>query len=120
MTQARADPIVHLELQTPNLPRACSFYTRLFGWRVERVETNGFAYRTLELGRAIAGGIVENDAELARWLPYVQVVDITEATAHARLLGGSVLLEPREGPVGWRSIVAAPLGAEIALWQPKR
>ena len=31
----------------------------------------------------------------------------------------SVLLEPREGPAGWRSILAAPAGAEIALWQPK-
>ena len=34
-------------------------------------------------------------------------------------LGASVLLEPREGPAGWRSVVAAPASAEIALWQPK-
>jgi predicted enzyme related to lactoylglutathione lyase len=30
-----------------------------------------------------------------------------------------VLLEPREGPAGWRSVVSAPAGAEVALWQPK-
>jgi hypothetical protein len=30
-----------------------------------------------------------------------------------------VLLEPREGPAGWRSVVAAPAAGEIALWQPK-
>jgi hypothetical protein len=30
-----------------------------------------------------------------------------------------VLLEPREGPAGWRSVVAAPAGAELAFWQPK-
>jgi predicted enzyme related to lactoylglutathione lyase len=30
-----------------------------------------------------------------------------------------VILEPREGPAGWRSVVAAPSGAEVALWQPK-
>jgi predicted enzyme related to lactoylglutathione lyase len=30
-----------------------------------------------------------------------------------------VVLEPREGPVGWRSILDAPSGARIALWQPK-
>jgi predicted enzyme related to lactoylglutathione lyase len=30
-----------------------------------------------------------------------------------------VVLEPREGPAGWRSVIAAPAGAEIALWQPK-
>jgi hypothetical protein len=30
-----------------------------------------------------------------------------------------VLLEPREGPSGWRSVVAARDGGEIALWQQK-
>ena len=34
-------------------------------------------------------------------------------------LGASVLLEPREGPAGWRSVVATPAGGEIAFWQPK-
>jgi predicted enzyme related to lactoylglutathione lyase len=53
------------------------------------------------------------------WLPYVEVADISETTERARLLGAAVLLEPREGPVGWRSVVAVPAGAEIALWQPK-
>jgi hypothetical protein len=40
-------------------------------------------------------------------------------TEHARGLGASVLLEPREGPAGWRSVVATRGGGEIALWQPK-
>ena len=34
-------------------------------------------------------------------------------------LGASVLLAPREGPAGWRSVVATPDGGEIAFWQPK-
>jgi hypothetical protein len=36
------------------------------------------------------------------------------------VLGGVVLLEPREGPAGWRSVVATPAGGEIAFWQAKR
>jgi hypothetical protein len=31
-----------------------------------------------------------------------------------------VLLAPREGPAGWRSVVRTPAGGEIAFWQPKR
>jgi len=31
-----------------------------------------------------------------------------------------VHLEPREGPGGWRSVVAASAAAEVALWAPKR
>jgi hypothetical protein len=38
-------------------------------------------------------------------VPYVEVSEIAEATARARKLGASVLLEPREGPAGWRSVV---------------
>jgi hypothetical protein len=37
----------------------------------------------------------------------------------ARKLGASVLLEPRERPAEWRSVVASPSGGEIALWQLK-
>jgi DNA-directed RNA polymerase specialized sigma24 family protein len=31
-----------------------------------------------------------------------------------------IALEPREGPAGWRSVMAVPDGGEIALWQSKR
>jgi len=52
-------------------------------------------------------------------LPYVEVVDIADITERAHRLGASVLLQPREGPAGWRSVVAAPAGGEVAFWQPK-
>lgn len=116
---ASADPLVHLELRTGNLPRACAFYTHLFGWRAETVDVGCGSYITLDLGDRIEGGVVERDTECPLWLPYVEVVDLAEATDRARLLGASVMVEPREGPAGWRSVVAAPAGAEIALWQPK-
>jgi predicted enzyme related to lactoylglutathione lyase len=119
MTRGVANPVVHLELQTCNLPRACAFYTRLFGWRAETIRVGSRTYLGLDFGAGIQGGVVERDSERSLWLPYVEVVDIAEATEHARQLGASVLLEPREGPVGWRSVVAAPASAEIALWQPK-
>jgi predicted enzyme related to lactoylglutathione lyase len=119
MRPAFAHPVVHLELHTGNLSRACAFYTRLFGWRAERIEVGGGSYLALELGNGIEGGVVERDTERSLWLPYVEVSDISVATERAGRLGASVLLEPREGPVGWRSIVAVPAGAEIALWQPK-
>jgi predicted enzyme related to lactoylglutathione lyase len=40
-------------------------------------------------------------------------------TARAGELGASVLFGPREGPHGWRSVVQAPDGGEIALWESK-
>ena len=112
-------PVVHLELHTPDLAGACAFYERLCGWRPERVLAGGGAYHALELGNGLGGGVVECGTPRPLWLPYVEVADVSHATAQAERLGGSVLLEPREGPAGWRSVVEAPAGAEIAFWKPK-
>lgn len=119
MSSACVNPVVHLELQTANLSRACAFYTRLLGWRAEKITVGRGSYLALGLGTAIEGGVVEREDERSLWLPYVEVTDIAAATERASQLGASILLEPREGPAGWRSAVEVPAGAEIALWQPK-
>jgi predicted enzyme related to lactoylglutathione lyase len=114
-----SSPVVHLELHTGNLSRACAFYTQLFGWRAEKIDVSSGSYLALELGDGIDGGVVECPTERPLWLPYVEVGDLAAATERARVLGASVLLEPREGPAGWRSVVAVSAGAEVALWQSK-
>ena len=113
-------PVVHLELHTGNLERARAFYAELFGWKQEHIDTGRRPYLALELGRGLGGGIVECATDRALWLPYVEVSNISAATDGARDSGAVVLLEPREGPTGWRSVVATPAAGEIALWQPKR
>jgi predicted enzyme related to lactoylglutathione lyase len=117
---APSKPVVHLELHSSDLPRARAFYAELCGWPQERIHAGHGSYLALELGRGIGGGIVECATERSLWLPYVEVDEIAEATERARGLDASVLLEPREGPAGWRSVVATPAGGEIAFWQPKR
>ncbi|HEX9537277.1 MAG TPA: hypothetical protein VGA04_03785 [Streptosporangiaceae bacterium] len=74
----------------------------------------------LDLGPAVGGGITECQTRRPLWLPYAEVERIDDATEHARRLGAAVLLEPREGPSGWRSVVSSPVAGEVALWQPKR
>ena len=113
------NPIVHLELHTPNLPRALGFYTSLFEWESERIETGSVAYQALDLGERMEGGVVESDSSAALWLPYARVENVAQATERAQELGADVVLPPREGPVGWRSIVTSPSAAAVALWQAK-
>jgi predicted enzyme related to lactoylglutathione lyase len=120
MTRAPLNRVRHLELHTGDLAGAGAFYEDLCGWRPERIDTRHGSYVALELGREIGGGIVQGPVSRPMWLPYVEVADIGAATDHARLLGASVLLEPREGPAGWRSVVATGSGGEIAFWQSKR
>jgi hypothetical protein len=119
MTRPIANPVVHLELRTTNLSRACAFYTRFFDWSAETVRAGSGSYLALGLGREIGGGVVEGEGDQVGWLPYVEVADITEATERGRRLGAVVTIDPREGPAGWRSVLAVPAGAEVALWQPK-
>ena len=78
------------------------------------------SYLALGLGGGIDGGIVECGTRRPLWLPYVEVDRIEEQTEYARQLGARVLVEPREGPAGWRSVVSAAGAGEIAFWQPKR
>jgi predicted enzyme related to lactoylglutathione lyase len=112
--------VVHLELHTHDLDAARAFYSELLQWPIEEIDNRWGTYHALRLGGGLDGGIVECGTARASWLPYAEVLRVETATERARELGASVLLEPREGPAGWRSVVWTPAGGEIALWQQKR
>jgi predicted enzyme related to lactoylglutathione lyase len=119
VTPSSPSPVVHLELHTGNLARACELYRRLCGWQIERIDSGPRSYHAFDWGDGYGGGVVECGTSRALWLPYVEVPRIDEATEHARRSGATVLLGPREGPAGWRSVVSVPDGAEVAFWQPR-
>jgi predicted enzyme related to lactoylglutathione lyase len=121
MTAPRTTPLVHLELHTGDRERARALYAELCGWRFQHIEDRRCgSYLALDMGSGIGGGIVGCETDRSLWLPYVEVDQIREATERARHLGASVLLGPREGPAGWRSVIATAAGGEIAFWQPKQ
>src|SRR5919202_4993963 len=111
-------PVVHLELHTGDLPAASAFYSSLLGWRPEWIETRAGSYFALGAGGQVGAGIAQCGTDRPLWLPYVEVDSVDAVTERARRLGAAVRLEPREGPAGWRSVVAAPAGGEVALSQP--
>jgi uncharacterized protein len=119
--EAPASPkrVVHLELHTADLAGARAVYADVCGWQPERVDTCAGSYLALELGGGLGGGMVECGTRRALWLPYVEVADVEEATDRACRMGATVLLGPREGPAGWRSVVSSAAGGEIAFWQQK-
>jgi predicted enzyme related to lactoylglutathione lyase len=114
----RPGAVVHLELHTRALSQARALYSELCGWPEERIGAGRASYLALGLGD-IGGGIVECATLRPVWVPYVEVCQVEEVTDRARRLGASVLLEPREGANGWRSVVSTVQGGEIAFWQPK-
>jgi predicted enzyme related to lactoylglutathione lyase len=115
-----AQPVVHLELHTADQVQASAFYTCLFRWQTEVVHASCGSYLTVDTGSGLGAGIVECKTRRPLWLPYVEVDRVDDSTERARRLGATVLLEPREGPSGWRSVVSSPEGGEVALWEPRR
>jgi predicted enzyme related to lactoylglutathione lyase len=119
MPRSSGYSVVHLELRTGDPARACAFYADLFAWRAETVHIGSGAYLTLGRRHRVEIGLVEVASRRPLWLPYVEVDEVNEVTERARRLGAAITLEPREGPAGWRSVISAPAGGEIGLWQPK-
>jgi predicted enzyme related to lactoylglutathione lyase len=74
--------LVHLELHTTDLARACAFYEQVCGWKPERIHAGGGSYTAMELG-GVGGGVVECGSERSVWLAYVAVDDLVEATRRA-------------------------------------
>ena|SRR5436190_1231580 len=106
--QSAPSRVVHLELHTGDQVRASAFYERLLCWRPELIRASCGSYLAFDAGGGVGGAIVECAARRPLWLPYVEVDGIEEWTERARRLGAALLLEPREGSAGWRSVVSSP------------
>jgi predicted enzyme related to lactoylglutathione lyase len=120
MDPSAINSVIHLELHTGDLEGAVAFYAQLFGWTSERIRVGAASYVAMGMGNRLGGGVVECPvAGPSLWLPYVEVRDVARTTERATGLGGELLLGPREGPEGWRSVVSTPTGGEVAFWQPR-
>ena len=120
-----ANPFVHVELNTTNVPKAKAFYAKLFDWKLSDLPmpTPGGNYTMIDVGKGTGGGMMKQmmpDASSA-WLPYVLVKDIDAATKKAKKLRARILKDVTEVKgMGWLSILEDPTGAMIGLWEPKK
>lgn len=114
-----ANPFVHLELTTPDVPVAKSFYKSLFGWSFDEMPAGPeMTYSTFKTDSGPGGGMFSMPGAPTMWLPYVGVDDINDATEKASGLGARIIRGPHEIPGhGWMTILTDPTGATIALWQ---
>jgi predicted enzyme related to lactoylglutathione lyase len=117
-----ANPFVHVELNTNDLPGAKDFYGKLFDWKFEDVPMDVGAYTLIKVGDGTGGGMMVNPVPNAPswWLAYVLVDDVAAATKKAKSLGAQVMKDVTEVKgMGSFSILSDPTGATIALWEAK-
>ena len=117
-----ANPFVHVELHTSDLPKAKAFYAGLFGWELQDTPMpgGGGTYTMVNVGEGTGGGMMATDGKDggSYWMSYVGVDDVRAKTAQAKALGATVLQDVLAvGDLGLMSVIRDPAGATIAMWQ---
>jgi predicted enzyme related to lactoylglutathione lyase len=116
-----ANPFVHVELNTQDLPKAKKFYSQLFGWQLQDMPMGGGkTYTMIGVGEGTGGGMMTapDSGIPPHWLAYVGVDDIDASTKKAKELGATLVMGVT--PVanyGKFSIFKDPTGALFAMWQ---
>lgn len=117
-------------LRTPDPDGAAAFYGRLFGWQAEPFgppEANMALFRlpgyvggteTQPVPRDVVAVMMPLDSgQDPHWHVDFWVGDAEGAAAHARELGGDVVLEPHDAPPFKQAVLADPQGAAFSISQ---
>jgi predicted enzyme related to lactoylglutathione lyase len=111
-----------VDLTTPDLDGAKTFYGALFGWTAEDAgdpaQTGGYA-NFLSAGRRVAGvGPVMAEGQPSYWSTYFATDDVDALAARVRDAGGNVLVEPMDVmDAGRMAIFAHPAAGMFGAWQ---
>ena len=113
--------VIFLQLVTPNLAAAKTFYAGLFGWAFHDVRFGDMPYAEAYVEEQPVAGLVQRPiapGEHAQpmWLSFISCGDVDATTKMVVAHGGRVLVEPRTvADLGREAVVADPQGAVFAL-----
>src|ERR1700761_2702134 len=92
-------PFVHLELNTPDLTSAKTFYGELLGWTFTDMPMGDMGtYSLFKPSTGPGGGMMSMPGAPTMWLAYVGVEDVAESTEKAKSLGATAIRENMEVP----------------------
>jgi predicted enzyme related to lactoylglutathione lyase len=110
-----------IDLGTPDIGGASSFYASLFGWRFQSAgpEAGGYGFFQLD-GRTAAGGMQTTPEQgPPSWTVYFQTPDADATAKAAEQAHGSVLMQPVDVmDQGRVAILADRAGVPFGIWQP--
>jgi uncharacterized protein len=112
------------ELWTPDVAKAQTFHTSLFGWNTETMPAlSGGDYTIFKTGDIGVGGMLDSTKVPGNipphWLPYFAVADCDATVDKCKAAGGKVHMTPVEIPnVGRFAALADPQGAAFAVLKP--
>lgn len=107
-----------VDLATPNIEAATTFYARLFDWEIEKSKTPmGDYYIGKVPGREVAGMMEQAPemGDMAMWTTFFYVEDIDAVVHRVGAAGGRIFQAPSDIPDGKVAVVADPTGAMFGL-----
>ncbi len=115
-------PIAHIEIPAVNAGAAGTFYSEVFGWKIETNQT--YNYVTFESEGGPRGGFAvpsEPTYKPDRLLVYLATDDIDATLATIEAHGGKTVLPKTEIPhVGWWAVFTDPSGNHLGLFLSAR
>jgi predicted enzyme related to lactoylglutathione lyase len=110
--------VIWNELITDN-PAAVSFYEQVLGVTTATAEMGGGKYTMFQVaGQEVGGTTPPQMAGVPNhWHVYFAVTDADATAAKIKGLGGSVMVEPFDTPIGKMAVVTDPQGAVFSLFQ---
>lgn len=106
------------ELWTSDVDSATEFYRSVIGFQHTDHDVEDRSYRVLKTDDTPRAGVLANPFEGERpvWVNYLRVRDPSAITARVEDLGGRILVEARDRPIGGQvAFIAGPSGAGVAL-----
>jgi uncharacterized protein len=107
------------ELHTPDPDKAIEFYTGIFGWSGDEMDTGegNPRYIVVRNGDRSNGGMMDiQQGEPPNWLPYFVVENRDDTIAKVKELGGRDLFQ-MDMPQGKIAVFTDPQGAPFAVWE---
>ncbi len=120
--------IVHFEIPAQNVQTLKDFYTKLFGWKIDKtpgpidywtIETVPVDESMTPIRPGVNGGLFKKEKPENKPVNYISVESIDKYLDKVKALGGKILQNKQEVPgVGWIAIALDPEGNQIAMLQP--
>jgi predicted enzyme related to lactoylglutathione lyase len=112
-----------VDLESDDIPAACAFYGRLFGWSYEEApgDSGGYTFALLDGHRAAGIGPRSEGAEGSpAWMTYLAADNADQVAAWITGAGGIVMVPAFDVMEAGRMLVAADsAGAVFGVWQAR-
>jgi len=119
--------IVHFEIPADDVEKLRKFYSKLFGWKIEKfpgpmeywmIHTVPVDKEGMPIRPGVNGGMMKRQQPEHKPVNYIAVESVDEYTKKIKALGGKVLVPKMEVPgIGWWALALDPEGNQFAILQ---